>query len=97
MSIKSSAKEKGQGEGRAPWRPPRTAPSGWLAARAAVQLGERTSVVGIDMSRQMLEVAQERSDSRRCFYGIVAHRLLREAAEAYGPAPVQSARGLWKS
>ena len=37
-----------------------------LAARAAVELMERTTVVGIDVSRQMLEVARGRSHPRRC-------------------------------
>jgi SAM-dependent methyltransferase len=112
-----------------------------LAARAAVERGEGTSVVGIDLSRRMLEVARQKSDARHCFYmqadaqrlpfraavfdalicvaaipylpklsgalsewcriarshaalvfttpaadGIVAHRLLREAAETHGLA-----------
>jgi SAM-dependent methyltransferase len=39
-----------------------------LAARAAVQLAERTTVVGIDVSRRMLEVARDRSDPHRCRY-----------------------------
>jgi SAM-dependent methyltransferase len=39
-----------------------------LAARAVVELAEGTSVVGIDASRRMLEVARDRSDPRRCRY-----------------------------
>jgi SAM-dependent methyltransferase len=39
-----------------------------LAARAVVELAEGTSVVGIDVSHRMLEVARDRSDPRRCRY-----------------------------
>jgi SAM-dependent methyltransferase len=39
-----------------------------LAARAAVELGKRTTVVGIDLSRQMLAVAQKKSPPRWCRY-----------------------------
>jgi SAM-dependent methyltransferase len=112
-----------------------------LATRAAVELAEGLTVVGVDVSRRMLEIAQRKSPPDRCWYvladaqrlpfrpavfdallcvagipylpdlsaaltewrrvgrsdavlvfttpaadGIVAHRLLREAAEAHGLA-----------
>lgn len=37
-----------------------------LAARAAVEVAEHTTVVGIDVSRRMLEVARRKSHPRRC-------------------------------
>lgn len=52
-----------------------------LAARAAVELAERTTVIGIDVSRRMLEVARDKSDPRRCrFVQADAQRLPFRAA-----------------
>lgn len=52
-----------------------------LAARAAVELAERTTVIGIDVSRRMLEVARDESDPRRCrFVQADAQRLPFRAA-----------------
>ena len=52
-----------------------------LAARAAVELAERTTVIGIDVSRRMLEIAREKSDPRRCrFVQADAQRLPFRAA-----------------
>jgi SAM-dependent methyltransferase len=39
-----------------------------MAARAIVQLAERTTVVGVDVSARMLDVARSKSDPRRCRY-----------------------------
>jgi ubiquinone/menaquinone biosynthesis C-methylase UbiE len=39
-----------------------------LAARAAVELAEGVTVVGVDVSRRMLEVAREKSPPDRCWY-----------------------------
>ena len=52
-----------------------------LAARAAVELAERTTVIGIDVSRRMLEIARDKSDPRRCrFVQADAQRLPFRAA-----------------